>query len=470
MAVGPRRRRGRRARSSSPRAAAATDANLMEATIALAKAGGTVGEWAGVLREVFGEYRAPTGVGGVAASAGDGMLAVRAKVKAAAERLGGPLRILVGKPGLDGHSNGAEQIAVAARDAGHGGRVPGHPAHPGPDRGRRPRRGRRHRRPLDPVRLAPRARPRDVAAASGPRASTRPVVVGGIIPPADARALEAAGIARVYTPKDYELAAIMDDLTDLAAEYRETARNPSTERVRRADASGVKDRRVAYSIAAGFAALVAGMVAAVADQPDLGAGRGRVRIPRRDRGDGDRRPAPERRGRARPHRRRARRAPTRARRPGRDLRRRGEHEPRPQPAPRPTHRRRPPWTPCPDCSVSSTTRCCAEARRGGPTGAPADLARDVPDRRPRPRGPSSATQAIAVLGEVITATLRESDAACRIGAVDGLRDPRGHRRGRRGVGGRADPRHPAPDRARRRAHDLGRRRLLSDARLERDSS
>ena len=91
----------------------------MPATIALAKAGGTVGEWAGVLREVFGEYRAPTGVGGVAASArrrharGAGQVA-----GARRERLGGPLRILVGKPGLDGHSNGAEQIAVAARDAG----------------------------------------------------------------------------------------------------------------------------------------------------------------------------------------------------------------------------------------------------------------------------------------------------------------------------------------------------------------
>ena len=100
------------------RAVAATDENLMEATIALARAGGTVGEWAGALREVFGEYRAPTGVVGVAASVGEGMLAVRARVQAAAAELGGPLRILVGKPGLDGHSNGAEQIAVAARDAG----------------------------------------------------------------------------------------------------------------------------------------------------------------------------------------------------------------------------------------------------------------------------------------------------------------------------------------------------------------
>src|SRR6266498_5473109 len=100
------------------RRVAATDENLTAATIDLAKAGGTVGEWAGVLREVFGEYRAPTGVGAVAAAPVDEMMKVRKRVQAAARELGGPIRILVGKPGLDGHSNGAEQIAVAARDAG----------------------------------------------------------------------------------------------------------------------------------------------------------------------------------------------------------------------------------------------------------------------------------------------------------------------------------------------------------------
>jgi (2R)-ethylmalonyl-CoA mutase len=202
------------------RAVAATEGNLMEATIALARAGGTVGEWAGALREVFGEYRAPTGVGGVAASAGDAMLAVRAKARAAAERFGGPLRMLVGKPGLDGHSNGAEQIAVAARDAGMEVVYQGIR--------------------LTPEQIAAAARDEDVdvvglSILSGSHlelvpetlrriraeAVEAPVVVGGIIPPADARALEAEGIARVYTPKDYELAAIMDDLTDLAANYRE---------------------------------------------------------------------------------------------------------------------------------------------------------------------------------------------------------------------------------------------------------
>ncbi len=201
-------------------ATAATDANLMEATIELARAGGTVGEWAGALREVFGEYRAPTGVAGVAASSGHGMIAVREKVQAAAARLGGPLRMLVGKPGLDGHSNGAEQIAVAGRDAGMEVIYQGIR--------------------LTPEQIVAAARDEDVdvvglSILSGSHLELvpetvrllreagvhAPVVVGGIIPPADARRLEAAGVARVYTPKDYELAVIMDDLTDLAAEHRE---------------------------------------------------------------------------------------------------------------------------------------------------------------------------------------------------------------------------------------------------------
>ncbi len=201
------------------RQVAATDDNLMEATIELARAGGTVGEWAGALREVFGEYRAPTGVSGVAASAGDGMIAVREQVRADTEELGGPLRILVGKPGLDGHSNGAEQIAVAARDAGMEVVYQGIR--------------------LTPDQIAAAARDEDVdviglSILSGshlelvPETVRRlrevgvdaPVVVGGIIPPEDARTLEAAGIARVYTPKDYELAAIMRDVAGLAAGYR----------------------------------------------------------------------------------------------------------------------------------------------------------------------------------------------------------------------------------------------------------
>ena len=106
----------RRALDDLRRAAEGTD-NLMPATIALAHAGGTTGEWAGALREVFGEYRAPTGIGGGVAT-GARSCGRPERTRALAERGGGPPRLLVAKPGLDGHSNGAEQIAVAARDAG----------------------------------------------------------------------------------------------------------------------------------------------------------------------------------------------------------------------------------------------------------------------------------------------------------------------------------------------------------------
>jgi (2R)-ethylmalonyl-CoA mutase len=99
---------------------AKTDANLMEATLAAARAGATTGEWAGTLRDVFGEFRAPTGVSGAVgvAETGAELSAVREEVRRTGEELGGRLRLLVGKPGLDGHSNGAEQVAVRARDAG----------------------------------------------------------------------------------------------------------------------------------------------------------------------------------------------------------------------------------------------------------------------------------------------------------------------------------------------------------------
>jgi (2R)-ethylmalonyl-CoA mutase len=200
------------------RATAATDENLVPATVALARAGGTVGEWAGALRDVFGEYRAPTGVGGVAAPVGD-LAAVRERVQAATQRYGGQLRILVGKPGLDGHSNGAEQIAVAARDAGFEVVYQGIR--------------------LTPTQIAAAARDEDVdvvglSILSGSHLSLVPetlaalrdvgvdvpVVVGGIIPDVDRATLEAAGVARVYTPKDYRLAAIVADLADLAIEQR----------------------------------------------------------------------------------------------------------------------------------------------------------------------------------------------------------------------------------------------------------
>ncbi len=200
------------------RRVANSDENIMGATIALALAGGTTGEWAGALREVFGEYRAPTGV---AAAAGVGTLPEDLRV--VAERVkampGGPPRLLVGKPGLDGHSNGAEQIAVAARDAGMEVIYQGIR--------------------LTPAQIAAVARDEDVdvvglSILSGSHLDlvpdvvnrlraegvTCPVIVGGIIPEGDQLTLLNAGVARVYTPKDFELGHIMSDIADLVIETR----------------------------------------------------------------------------------------------------------------------------------------------------------------------------------------------------------------------------------------------------------
>ncbi len=196
------------------RTVAAGTENLTAASIALARAGGTVGEWAGALRDVFGEYRAPTGVAGVHAP-GTVMAEARERVTAAATRLGRPVRMLVGKPGLDGHSNGAEQIAVAARDAGMEVVYQGIR--------------------LTPAQIAAAARDEDVdlvglSVLSGSHrllvpetvrllrehGVSAPVVVGGIIPEADRPELLAAGVARVYTPKDFRLGDIVAELADLA--------------------------------------------------------------------------------------------------------------------------------------------------------------------------------------------------------------------------------------------------------------
>jgi (2R)-ethylmalonyl-CoA mutase len=200
------------------RAAEGTD-NVMPATIALAHAGGTTGEWAGVLRQVFGEYRAPTGVGGGVGHRGTDLGGVLARSKALADHAGGPPKLLVAKPGLDGHSNGAEQIAVAARDAGFEVIYQGIR--------------------LSPAEIAAVARDEDVdvvgiSILSGshlelvPEVVDRlrafgldvPVVVGGIIPPEDADILIGKGVARVYTPKDFEIGKMMDDLEELAEQHR----------------------------------------------------------------------------------------------------------------------------------------------------------------------------------------------------------------------------------------------------------
>ena len=195
--------------------------NIMEATIALAHAGGTTGEWAGALRDVFGEFRAPTGISGGVGHRGDdvGLEPVRLRSKALAERTGGPPRLLVAKPGLDGHSNGAEQFAVAARDAGFEVIYQGIR--------------------LTPAQIVAAALDEDVdivglSILSGSHlelvpdvldrlraaGSTAAVVVGGIIPPEDAELLLGKGVASVYTPKDFSFDRIMEDLVALAERQR----------------------------------------------------------------------------------------------------------------------------------------------------------------------------------------------------------------------------------------------------------
>jgi (2R)-ethylmalonyl-CoA mutase len=200
------------------RRAAESGENIMPATIDLAHAGGTTGEWAGALREVFGEYRAPTGVS-AAVDVGGGSAGLRAIAERVKRLPGGPPRLLVAKPGLDGHSNGAEQIAVAARDAGleviyQGIR-------------------------LTPEQIAVVAVEEDVdvvglSILSGSHLDLvpqvvrlvraggvdAPIVAGGIIPDEDRQPLLDAGVAAVYTPKDFELVRIMSDIVDLATSSR----------------------------------------------------------------------------------------------------------------------------------------------------------------------------------------------------------------------------------------------------------
>ncbi len=188
--------------------------NIMTASIALAKVGGTTGEWANTLREVYGEYRAPTGVRTASSSRGESFSSLVARSRALFERRGTPPKLLVAKPGLDGHSNGAEQIAVAARDAGFEVIYPGIR--------------------LSPEEIVATARDEDVdvvglSILSGSHLALVPrivqglrdnqvtakVVLGGIVPDEDARTLKAEGVSQVYTPKDYSMAAIMDDLLTL---------------------------------------------------------------------------------------------------------------------------------------------------------------------------------------------------------------------------------------------------------------
>lgn len=201
---------------SELRLAASSDTNIMLPTIAAAKVGVTTGEWSQVLRDVFGEYRAPTGVS--SARRGSSTLADVAQLISGLQQ--GPPRLLVAKPGLDGHSNGAEQIAVAARDAGmeviyDGIRVtPEHIAATARDED------------VDIIGLSILSGSHlhlipEVLEALRKQGVTAPVVVGGIIPVEDQEALVKAGVSRIYTPKDYELAQIMNDIAQLVIKARE---------------------------------------------------------------------------------------------------------------------------------------------------------------------------------------------------------------------------------------------------------
>ena len=202
------------------RDAAKAQDNLMVATVDCARAGVTTGEWAGLLREVFGEYRAPTGVSSApsGAAASQAMVALRRRVQETGEQIGSKLRMLVGKPGLDGHSNGAEQIAVRARDAGFEVIYQGIR--------------------LTPAQIVATAVEEDVhvvglsvlsgshlqvvpAVVEGLRAEGLddvPVVVGGIIPDTDARRLRKLGVAKVFTPKDFGIDHIMDEIVGVIRE------------------------------------------------------------------------------------------------------------------------------------------------------------------------------------------------------------------------------------------------------------
>jgi (2R)-ethylmalonyl-CoA mutase len=191
--------------------AATSGGNIMPASIACAKAGVTTGEWGWCLRESFGEYRAPTGVGRAMRNDVTGLDDIRADVDRVSRKLGRRLTFLVGKPGLDGHSNGAEQIAVRARDAGMQVVYEGIRLTP-EEIVAAARKEKAHVIGLSVLSGSHLPLVADVVARMKEAGMTMPVVVGGIIPPEDAAALEQAGVAAVYTPKDFELNRIMADV------------------------------------------------------------------------------------------------------------------------------------------------------------------------------------------------------------------------------------------------------------------
>jgi (2R)-ethylmalonyl-CoA mutase len=194
------------------RAAAAENRNIMPASIACAKAGVTTGEWGFALRRSFGEYRAPTGVGRAPRNATEGLDGLRADVDRLSRKLGRRLKFLVGKPGLDGHSNGAEQIAVRARDAGMDVVYEGIRLTPA-EIVEAARTERAHLIGLSILSGSHLPLVAElVACMKAAGLAGVPVVVGGIVPPQDAQELRRSGVAAVYTPKDFELNRIMADL------------------------------------------------------------------------------------------------------------------------------------------------------------------------------------------------------------------------------------------------------------------
>ncbi|HXN38478.1 MAG TPA: protein meaA [Solirubrobacteraceae bacterium] len=203
--------------------------NLMVPTIAAARAGATTGEWASTLREVFGSYRAPTGVGEAGAAAGDGQLSeLREEVSRLQEKLGRRPKILVGKPGLDGHSNGAEQIAVRARDSGMDVVYEGIRLTPAQIASSALQEGV-HVIGLSILSGSHRELIPAVIDALHGAGVTAPVVVGGIIPEQDVAALRKAGVAAVYTPKDFDLNRIMRDIVALVGADANGAKVSSSE-------------------------------------------------------------------------------------------------------------------------------------------------------------------------------------------------------------------------------------------------
>ncbi|KZL20293.1 methylmalonyl-CoA mutase family protein [Pseudovibrio sp. WM33] len=200
------------------RAAASSDNNIMEASIKAAQAGATTGEWGATLREVFGEYRAPTGVGKAAPDDNKSLAEVQKKVSELSEKLGRRLKFLVGKPGLDGHSNGAEQIAVRARDCGmevvyEGIRLtPAQIVNAALEEGV-------HVVGLSILSGSHLALVHDVLDKMKENSlEDIPIIIGGIIPSEDAEELKNAGVAAVYTPKDFHLTEIMSDIVRIVDE------------------------------------------------------------------------------------------------------------------------------------------------------------------------------------------------------------------------------------------------------------